>query len=44
MLSHDPDPKNRPAAEEALKYPYLQPAKQQFEMLCKVGNQPEDSF
>ena len=39
MLSHDP--KDRPPAEEALKHPYLQPAKQQFEMLCKVGNQPE---
>ncbi len=39
MLSHDP--KDRPPAEEALKHPYLQPAKQQFEMLCKIGNQPE---
>ncbi len=39
MLSHDP--KDRPSAEEALKHPYLQPAKQNFEMLCKVGNQPE---
>ncbi len=39
MLSHDP--KDRPSAEEALKHPYLQPAKQQFEMLCKVGNQLE---
>ncbi len=39
MLSHDP--KDRPSAEEALKHPYLQPAKQQFEMLYKVGNQPE---
>ena len=39
MLSHDP--KDRPSAEEALKHPYLQPTKQQFEMLCKVGNQPE---
>ncbi|CAB4032567.1 2-5A-dependent ribonuclease [Paramuricea clavata] len=39
MLSHDP--KDRPSAEEALKHPYLQPAEQQFEMLCKMGNQPE---
>ncbi len=38
-LSHDP--KDRPSAEKALKHPYLQPAKQQFEMLCKIGNQPE---
>ncbi len=39
MLSHEP--KDRPSAEQALKHPYLQPAKQNFEMLCKVGNQPE---
>ncbi len=39
MLSHDP--KDRPSAEEALKHPYLQSAKQQFEMLCKMGNQLE---
>ena len=39
MLSHDA--KDRPSAEEALKHPYLQPAKQQFEMLCKMGNQQE---
>ena len=39
MLSHDP--KDRPSAEQALKHPYLQTAKKQFEMLCKVGNQPE---
>ena len=39
MLSHDA--KDRPSAEEALKHPYLQPMKQQFEMLCKMGNQQE---
>ena len=39
MLSHDA--KDRPSTEEALKHPYLQPAKQQFEMLCKMGNQQE---
>ncbi len=39
MLSHEP--KDRPSAEQALKHPYLQPVKQSFEMLCKVGNQPE---
>ncbi len=39
MLSHDS--KDRPSAEQALKHPYLQHAKQKFEMLCKVGNQPE---
>jgi serine/threonine-protein kinase/endoribonuclease IRE1 len=39
MLSHNPT--DRPLAEEALKHPYLQPAKQQFEMLWKMGNQPE---
>ncbi len=39
MLSHDP--KDRPSAEEALKHPYLQSPQQQFEMLCKMGNQPE---
>ena len=39
MLSHDP--KDRPSAEEALKHPYLQSEKQQFEMLCKMGNQCE---
>ncbi len=39
MLSHDP--KDRPSAEEALKHPYLQSKKKQFEMLCKMGNQQE---
>ncbi|CAB4038817.1 PREDICTED: uncharacterized protein LOC107339053 [Paramuricea clavata] len=39
MLSHDPN--DRPSAEEALKHPYLHPKKQQFEMLCKMGNQQE---
>ena len=39
MLSHDP--KDRATADKALKHPYLQPLKQQFEMPCKVGNQPE---
>ena len=35
------DPKRRPAAEEALKHPYLQSKKRQFEMLSTMGNQPE---
>jgi serine/threonine-protein kinase/endoribonuclease IRE1 len=39
MLSHDPE--DRPSANEALKHPYLQPRKQQFELLCTVGNQHE---
>ncbi len=39
MLSHDP--KDRPSAEQALKHPYLQSPQQQFEMLCKMGNQLE---
>ena len=39
MLNHDP--KDRPTAEEALKHPYLQPVEKQFELLCKMGNQPE---
>ncbi len=34
-------PKDRPSAEEALKHPYLQSKKKQFEMLCKMGNQQE---
>ena len=39
MLSHEP--KNRPAAPQALKHPYLQSKENQFDMLCEVGNQPE---
>ena len=39
MLSHDP--KERPSAKEALKHPYLQFSKRQFELLSKMGNQPE---
>ncbi len=39
MLSHDP--KDRPSAKEALKHPFLVPAKQKFEMQCKLGSQPE---
>ena len=35
------DPKDRPSAKEALKHPYLQPVKQQFQMLCQMGNQQE---
>ena len=39
MLSHDPQ--DRPSAKEAMKHPYLQSAKDQFELLCKMGNQIE---
>ena len=39
MLSDDP--KERPSAKEALKHPYLQSSKRQFELLSKMGNQPE---
>ena len=39
MLSHNPE--DRPLAGEAQKHPYLQPKKQQFKMLCEVGNQRE---
>ncbi len=39
MLSHEP--KDRPSAKEALKHPYFQPAKERFEMLCKMGNEVE---
>jgi serine/threonine-protein kinase/endoribonuclease IRE1 len=36
MLSHSP--KERPAAKEARKHPYLQSTHEQFELLCTVGN------
>ena len=39
MLSHDPN--DRSSAKEAQRHPYLQPEKQQFEMLCKIGNQQD---
>ena len=39
MLNHDPN--DRPTAEEALKHPYLQLKEKQFELLYKMGNQPE---
>ena len=39
MLNHDPN--DRPSAEEALKHPHLQTAKEKFELLCKVGNERE---
>ena len=39
MLSHYPN--DRPSAEEALKHPYLQPKKQQFKMLSKIGKKRE---
>ena len=39
MLCHDR--KERPSAKEALKHPYLQSSKRQFELLSKMGNQPE---
>ena len=39
MLSHDS--KERPTAEQALKHPYLLSKEQQFEMLSKMGNEPE---
>lgn len=34
-------PEDRPSAEEALKHPYLQSNKEQFEMLCTIGNEHE---
>ena len=39
MIKHEP--KDRPTAVEALKHPYLLPMKEKFELLCKMGNQPE---
>ena len=39
MLSHYPQ--DRPSAKEAMKHPYLQSTKDQFELLCKMGNQQE---
>ena len=39
MLKHDP--KDRPKAKEALGHPYLLSMKERFELLCKMGNQPE---
>ena len=39
MLSHNPE--ERPSAKEALKHPYLQSRKRQFELLSRMGNQPE---
>ena len=39
MLKHDP--KDRPTAKEALRHPYLQSMKEQFELLYKMGNQLE---
>ncbi|XP_046844130.1 serine/threonine-protein kinase/endoribonuclease ire-1-like isoform X2 [Xenia sp. Carnegie-2017] len=34
-------PKDRPLANEALKHPYLQTDKENFDFLCDVGNEPE---
>ena len=39
MLNHEP--KDRPSAKEALRHPYLQTKRLQFEMVCKVGNEYE---
>ena len=39
MLSHNS--KERPSAVQALKHPYLQPAKERFKILNEVGNQRE---
>ena len=39
MLKHDPE--DRPTARESLKHPYLLSKKEQFELLCKMGNQAE---
>ncbi|XP_046844924.1 uncharacterized protein LOC124438770 [Xenia sp. Carnegie-2017] len=34
-------PELRPSAKEALKHPYLLSDEEKFDLLCKVGNQPE---
>ncbi|XP_046862190.1 serine/threonine-protein kinase/endoribonuclease IRE2-like isoform X2 [Xenia sp. Carnegie-2017] len=34
-------PEDRPLANEALKHPYLQTDKENFDLLCDVGNEPE---
>ncbi|XP_046844576.1 serine/threonine-protein kinase/endoribonuclease IRE1-like [Xenia sp. Carnegie-2017] len=34
-------PEDRPLANEALKHPYLQSDKENFDFLCDVGNEPE---
>ena len=39
MLSHDSN--ERPTAEQALKHPYFLSKEQQFELLSKMGNEPE---
>ena len=39
MLQHKPE--LRPSAKEALKHPYLRSNEEKFDMLSKVGNQPE---
>ncbi|XP_046844107.1 uncharacterized protein LOC124438155 [Xenia sp. Carnegie-2017] len=39
MLQHKPE--LRPSAKEALKHPYLLSDEEMFDLLCKVGNQPE---
>ncbi|XP_046843927.1 serine/threonine-protein kinase/endoribonuclease IRE2-like [Xenia sp. Carnegie-2017] len=39
MLQHKPE--LRPSANEAFKHPYLRSNEEKFDMLSKVGNQPE---
>ncbi|XP_046844914.1 serine/threonine-protein kinase/endoribonuclease IRE1-like [Xenia sp. Carnegie-2017] len=34
-------PEDRPSAKKALKHPYLQTDKENFDLLCDVGNEPE---